>query len=462
MKKSYQVIGKNETRELAEQLARNGQFLLPMVELVEQSRLAVDELIDGLGRAHLEAVLLLSAQGLAGEKHQGRRGGREIGWHGWQRGVVPLAERRLRVEKPRLRRKGQGRGGEVEVPAYEALNRAPGMGQRVLEILLRGVSTRHYQEVLPEMAETVGVSKSAVSREFVEASEEELKELAERRLEKLELLIIYLDGLVFGEHHVIAAVGVDAQGHKQVLGLVEGASENGAAAVSLLEDLVRRGVDPRKKYLFVVDGAKALRSAIDQVFGKAHPVQRCRSHKVRNVCAKLPKELQAQTRAVMKGAYRLAAEKGLAQLKKQAKWLEREHPGAAASLREGLEETFTINRLNLPPSLLRCLGTTNVIENSHGGVRQRTRRVSHWQTGNMALRWAGAAFLAAEKRFRRVMGYRDLWMLQAALSNDRPTTNARCTTNATTTTPGDAGQEAASTDDQQAISGALDAEQEAA
>lgn len=315
-----------------------------------------------------------------------------------------------------MRRKGRGPGREVEIPAYEAMKN--GMGSRLLEILMHNVSTRNYRRVIPEMAESVGISRSSVSRQFIEESAQELERLAARRFDQLELLIIYLDGLVFGEHHVLGAVGVDAQGHKHVLGLAEGASENGASATSLLEDLVARGVDPKRRYLFVIDGSKALRSAIKRVFGAASPVQRCRHHKIKNVCDQLPDDLADQVKTVMKAAYHLPWQEGIAKLKKQAEWLKTHYPGAAASLREGLEETFTINRLELPATLRRCLGTTNIIESPHAGVRLRTNRVSRWRDGQMVLRWVAAAFLATEKNFRRIQGFRDLWMLKAKLENE--------------------------------------------
>ena len=305
----------------------------------------------------------------------------------------------------------------MDIPAYEAMNAGEGVSRRMLEILMHCVSTRSYGEVVPEMAQTVGISKSSVSREFIEASEEELRKLCEQRFDEVEFLVIYLDGMVFGEHHVIGAVGVDAAGRKHVLGLVQGASENGAAVTSLLESLVERGLDPSRRYLLVIDGSKALRSAIRRVFGNRSPVQRCRAHKVRNVVDKLPEDLKDQVRSVMKAAYKLPWKEGMAKLKKQADWLSVHHPDASASLLEGLEETFTINRLDLSPSLRRCLGTTNIIENPHSSVRRCTRRVSRWRNGKMVLRWAASAFLATEKNFRRIQGYRDLWMLKAALEN---------------------------------------------
>lgn len=418
MRQGYQVADRRDSRTLAEFLSQDGQLLLPLLELIEKAELAVDELIDVAGRSTIEAVLTLSAQQVAGSKHPGQENG-EIRWHGRQSGVVPLSDRKLRVNKPRLRRKGKGNGQEVEIPVYEALQSNSRLGSRLLEIVMRGVSTRNYREVLPAMAESVGMSKSAVSREFQEASEQSLKKVCERRFEDQDILVVYLDGLIFGGHHVLVALGVDSQGNKHVLGLAEGGSENAVVAKGLLEDLVERGVKPGRRRLFVIDGSKALRSAIDAVYGKENPVQRCRNHKVRNVLGYLPEHLRDQVGAAMKAAYRLEADPGMAQLEKQAQWLDTQHPDAAASLREGLAETFTVNRLGLPASLRRCLCTTNVIESPNGTVRQKIGRVRRWRDGAMVLRWAASAFLSSEKSFRRLMGCQQLWMLEAVLNDSQ-------------------------------------------
>ena len=418
MGRNYHILGKDHTEELSEYLSRDGQLLLPLVELLETAEIAVDELIDIAGRSTIEAVLKISAQGVAGAKHQGKRRGK-IGWHGSQTGVVSLSDRKLRVKRPRIRRKGKGLDREVIIPAYESMRGNESLGSRVLEILLAGVSTRNYKKVLPQVAGPVGISKSSVSREFIEASAEELKQLCEKRLEDLELLVIYLDGMVFAEHHIIAAVGVDRKGYKHILGLAQGSSENAAVCVDLLQDIVKRGLDPQQKLFFVIDGSKALRSAIDQVFGDRHPVQRCRNHKIKNVMDHLPDELKDQVKAVMKASWKLDAKEGMMRLKKQAQWLETEYPSAAGSLLEGMEEMFTLNHLGLPPTLTRCLATTNIIESPNGGVRRRTGRVSRWKNGKMVLRWAASAFLSAEKNFRRIMGYKDLWILEAVLGRSK-------------------------------------------
>jgi putative transposase len=424
VKRSYHTIdkqGKVGERKLTEFLVHNGQALLPMLELIEQSRMAVDELIDVMGRASIEAVLELSARQVAGAPQQGKARDGDIGWHGTQRGCVYLKERQMRVSKPRLRRKGRGAGKEVPVPAYEALQTETATGERMLQILLNGVSTRRYQRVIPEMADTVGVSRSTVSRETAAASEAALKKLLERRFDEVELLIIYIDGMHFGEQCVLAAVGVDVQGRKHVLALREGATENAQAAKDLLQHLVEHGVDPKRQRLFIIDGSKALRTAIHAVFGAEAPVQRCRNHKLRNVLGRLPREQQAQTGSLMRAAWKMNQKDGMAKFRQIASWLEQDHPDAAAALLEGLEECFTINRLDVPRSLHRCLATSNIVDNPHSGVRERTRRVCRWRPG-MPARWSAAAFLEIEKSFRKIMGYRDLWALKAVLDGSQPAT----------------------------------------
>ena len=426
MRRNYHVVnrqGKVGERQLAEFFRTSGQQLLPMVELIEQCRLAVDEVIEVLGRKTIETILEVSAEQIAGPRAQGRSGD-EVRWHGHQLGRVRLADRQLNVHKPRLRRRGRGAGGEVHIPAYQALQQGA-TGEKMLETLLRGVSTRDYEQVIPEMAETVGVSRSSVSREARQAAEAEMEKLLERDWSQVELLVIYLDGMQLGSHHVLSAVGVDADGHKHVLGLVEGASENQAAAQALLLHLREHGVDTGKRYLFVIDGAKALRAAIREVFGSQQPVQRCRTHKLRNVVEQLPRDQHAQVKALMRAAYRLDAPRGMAKLRKLAEWLERDWEAAASSLREGLEETFTINTLEVPPSLHRCLATTNIIESPQSGLRRRTRNVTRWRDAAMAKRWAAAALVMTEKKFRKIMGHRDLWALAAILGRSTPTSREK-------------------------------------
>lgn len=410
-KPALKVVHRNDRAQIGRVLAGSGQALLPMLELIEGAQASIDELMHETAVAVVEQLLVLSAQELAGIKQRGREGGPVL-WHGSQHGVVALAERQLQVLRPRLRDKS---GHEVSVPAYERLRDDTNIGRRVRDIMVAGVSTRRYADVLPQAAGTVGVSKSSVSRRFVEASAAQLAELNERSLAQLSVLVIYIDGIDVDGHHVIAAIGVDEAGDKHLLGLSLGATENAQVVKDLLRRLIERGLDDQASYLFVIDGSKALRSAIDEMFGPRAKVQRCRTHKLRNVLERLPKAEAAQTKAVMMAAYKLESKDGMAKLRKQAQWLQREHADAAASLLEGLEETFTVNALGLPPSLKRCLCTTNIIENPNGIVRRTSRRVTRYRDAGMALRWTAAGFLQAQKSFRKIQGVKDLWILKAAL-----------------------------------------------
>lgn len=407
-------VGKHDTRALAACFADQGHVLLPLLALVQDARASIDELMNDAARMFVEQLLVCSAEEIAGPKHPGKRAG-DVRWHGTQQGRIALTERKLAIHRPRLR----GPAGEVAIPAYERLREDARLGSRIRDILVTGVSTRKYAAVLPEMASTSGVKKSSVSKRFIEASRQALKALGERRLEDLELLAIYLDGIKVDTHHILAAVGVDSAGKKHVLGLASGASENSQVAKDLLNDLLQRGLDPEVNYLFVIDGSKALRAAIEAIFGEQACVQRCRTHKARNVLDRIPdKTVKAQTKAVMHAAYTLPAKEGIRRLTQQAEWLKRDYPDAAASLLEGVEETFTVNRLNLTPALMRCLSTTNLIENPNGAVRRVTYRVNRYRDADMALRWTATGFLEAEKSFRRIQGVKDLWVLATALGRN--------------------------------------------
>jgi putative transposase len=419
VKKSYQILTKadRQAASVIQQFCQtNGQILLPIVELIESASQVVNSVIHEIGRQTIETLLVLSAEQVAGPRTQGKASG-EVRWYGSQSGCVALADRRLAVKRPRLRHKTEG---EVNVPAYEALRRDAGVGQQMLSTLLRGVSTREYADVVPQMAASVGLSKSAVSRQVVQASAEQLQQLQERRWDELDILVIYIDGQRFGPHHILSAVGVDVEGNKHILGIEAGATENAAAVKRLLVHLREHGLATDRKYLFVIDGAKALRVAIDEVFGSEQEVQRCRNHKLRNVLDELPDEQKGQTLNLLRAAWKTStAEEGEQRLEQLARFLERDYESAARSLREGLAEMFTLQRLQIPKSLHACLATTNLIESPQSGVRARTGNVTRWRDAEMTRRWVASAWLGTEKHFRRLMGYRDLWSLAAILG--RPT-----------------------------------------
>jgi putative transposase len=400
----------------------------PMLNLIASGKQTIELVMNQAGRAVVELLLQLSASSIAGQKSPGRHSG-EVLWHGSQGGQICLLERRLKVSKPRLRTRGR-RGREVAIPLYEQLQGESGLAARMSEILMSGVSTRKYARVLPAMAASAGIARSSVSRAVKGASEAILRQLMERSFHEHDVLAVYIDGIEVAGHHVVAAVGLDDTGAKHLLGLVRGCSENAGVVKDLLQSLVKRGIDASVQRLFVIDGSKAIRSAIEQVYGEQGLVQRCRAHKVRNVTERLPEPTRAQIKSVMHAAYKLPEKEGIAKLKQQAKWLQQQYPDAAASLMEGLEETFTVNRLRLTPALMRCLCTTNIIENPNGAVRRVTGRVCRWRDPEMVLRWMASAYLEAEKYFRRIQGYRDLWVLRTALGRARSTSKVDLNTKA--------------------------------
>jgi putative transposase len=418
VKKPYHIVTRaaRDSAAVIEQFCQaNGQILLPILSLIDNASHVVETVIHEVGHQILEQILTLSAAQVAGERTPGKISG-DIRYHGSQPGCVQLADRKVKVKRPRLRHKTEG---EVPVPAYALLREDRGLGQHMLGALLRGVSTREYHEVLPEMAATVGVSKSAISRKVVEASAEQLKQLQERRWDKVEILVIYIDGQRFGAHHVLSAVGVDATGKKHILGLEPGATENAASVKRLLTRLRDHGLATDRRYLFVIDGAKALRAAIEAVFGAEQPVQRCRNHKTRNVLEELPKEQHGQALNLMRAAWKVkTAEEAEKRLEQLARFLERDHESAARSLREGMQEMFTLQRLQIPPSLHKCLATTNIIESPQGGVERRTHNVTRWRDADMVERWVASAWLLTETHFRRIDGHADLWALAAILGRE--------------------------------------------
>lgn len=403
-----------DTRALSEALSTHCRGLLPVAELIASGRTDFDQLVQDAGACLIEATLKASVEQAIGPKRPGHR--RETGLvrFGSQQGVVHLADRGVRVRRPRLRRQLEdGTSREEPIPAYQALARGS-TARRVGKILISGISTRKYQEAVVSTAAAVGVSRSAVSRELIEEAEAALKELVERPLGGLDILVVLIDGIIIAGHHVLVAMGVSSTGSKHVLGLHHGASENAVVATAMLEDLAARGLRPDQPRLFVIDGSKALRAAVRAVYGDV-PVQRCRLHKIRNVCDQMPDDDAAQTRSVMKAAFKMKAKAGMTKLREHAAWLQREHPSAARSLEEGLEEMFTVNRLELPPLLAKALGTTNMIESPNSGLRRAIGRVTRWRDGSMVLRWVGRALTDIETRWRRIDGADHLWILRQNL-----------------------------------------------
>lgn len=349
---------------------------------------------------------------------------RQASRHGTDDGEVVLGGRKLRIRRPRARTRD---GKEVVLETYRQFQEEDPLNEAVVERMLRGVATRGYAGTLeslrPEEEQAVtSVSKSAISRRFRRMTAERVRELLQRPLDALDLVAVVIDGVVVADHTVVAAIGVDIEGRKHLLGLWEGATENAAVCKALLDNLVERGLNATRGLLVVIDGSKALRRAVRDVLGPQAVVQRCQVHKLRNVLDHLPKEKHLWVRRKMAAAWAEPdAVQAEASLRALADALEREHPGAAASLREGLEETLTINRLGLSATLRRHLRSTNIIESAISMARATARRVKRWRNGEQVLRWAAAGLLEAEARFRRLGGYRDLPLLRAALRREAST-----------------------------------------
>ena len=341
--------------------------------------------------------------------------------HGHESGEVTLGGRRVAVERPRVR-SADGRA-EVRLRTYEHFADRDQLSRVVLERMLAGVSTRGYRRTQEPVGLEVeraarSTSRSAVSRSFVERTRRSLGELMGRRLDDVRLAAMMIDGLELQGRTNIVALGISTEGVKIPLGLWEGSTENATVATALLSDLVERGLDPEQGILFVIDGAKALRKAIRNVFGDA-PVQRCVRHKERNVTDHLPERDRPSVQQRLRRAWALDDHaRALDQLRALVRELDRSNPGAAGSLREGMEETLTLTRLGVHGNLKRTLESTNPCESMIECVRRTQRNVKRWSSGEMALRWTAAGMLEAERQFRKIIGYRDLATLVVAIERD--------------------------------------------
>jgi transposase-like protein len=389
-----------------------GQLWLRLPDLVRD---ALYETVIGAGLACVDQALEAERVALCGARYE-HAVDRKALRAGHVGSSLVMGGRRVAVQRPRAR---SVEGRELGLPSWREWSLRDPLDERALEQMVLGVSTRRYArslEPLPEAVAVRGVSKSAVSERFVYGTERRLTELMSRELRELRVVALLIDGVHFGAHVVLAAVGVDEHGDKHVLGLREGATENAAAVRALLADLVERGLDTNRSLLIVIDGAKALHKAVAEMFGAHALIQRCREHKKRNVTDALPERLRATVRSAMNQAYATRdTERARRLLEGLARRLEQQHPGAAASLREGLEETLTVTRLGLPENLERVLSSTNLIENLFSRVREIGRRVKRWQSGTMVLRWTAAGVLEAERGFRKLVGYRAMPILVATL-----------------------------------------------
>ena len=415
MSKTYQNIEINTSG-----LAVPEHVTVAMNEVAAGMREGLLALAVGAGLQVMQAMMEGDVAAVCGPrgKHDPERAAVR---HGREQGSVTLGGRRVPVSRPRVR--AADGTGEVAIGSYELFSSTELLGKMAMERMLAGLSSRRYGVGLEPVGErveakAVSTSKSAVSRKFVAMTETALAELLAADLSTLDLVAIMVDGVHFGEHCCIVALGIDIDGVKHPLSLVEGSTENATLVTELCVNLRERGLDVTKPILAVLDGSKALRRAIVDVFD--HPVlARCQLHKVRNVQDHLPERMRSTVGKKMRAAYH--AETALAaqsQLEALARELERTHPSAAASLREGLTETLTVLRLRVPPTLARTLRSTNAVESMISICREHAKNVKRWRDGQMALRWCAAGMAEAGKQFRRVNGHLHLRSLRDALERE--------------------------------------------
>ncbi len=408
--------------EQAKEKAANKERLsleaqLPLSDLIAGVAADIEVFAAELGLTVIQRVMAAEIQ-----QKLGPWGQQAMHRHGQQTGYVIYGGRKVSLVRPRLRSREDK---EVPLASYAAFQRKGKLQAAVARQLTRQCSTRDYAGAIEGCLKGYGIKRSSVSRHWKAATAQELEQLLQRPVPQ-DLLVLMLDSKFFGGDCLVAAIGVDLQGKKHVLGLWHGATENATVVKGLLEDLVSRGLESQRKLLLVIDGAKALRKAVQMVLGEQALVQRCRVHKLRNVLDQLPEEKQAQARWRLQSAWAQKDPQAAEQeLRKTARWLQDSWPMAAASLLEGLEETLTVQRLNIHHKLGRSLSNTNLIENCFAQVAHRARRVKRWNGPRMILRWSAAALLGAEKTFKRLNGCEQLEALEKSLRTFQSTPTLR-------------------------------------
>lgn len=386
---------------------------IPVAQALELSFESAQTLAREIGLRAMEAIIQAEVESLAGPRHD-RPESRELTRWGSQPGYVTLEGKRVPISRPRVR---SPLGGEKRLVTYDAFQADGARQHEVARRLVVGVSTRKYASSVDEFLRGYGISKSSVSRTWVRASARRLEELKERDLSGLDIPVILVDGLSFGDETVVVALGVDTTGTKHTLGLWCGATENAAVGTALVDDMIRRGLKTDRPILWVLDGGKGVRSALEKKFGKDLLVHRCHVHKMRNVLDYLPTTYHGTVRSRLRAAWSMTGyEEAREALTRAVELLDKVNEPAANSLREGFEETLTLHRLGVKGPLRQSLRTTNLIESAISITRDVTRNVKRCSRSEMAERWVATAFTEAEKRFRKVRGYGQLPTLVEALA----------------------------------------------
>ena len=417
MQKRYQIDTQRavqQFRRMASEANPNIQMMLPLAGIVSMLQEGVGHLMREAGLVLMMGVMEEEVRHIAGERSVPNADRQANRW-GKERGYCVVDGQKVPIQRTRLRDK---RNHEVRLGSYELFQRSGPLEGAVWEKMMRGLSTRNYGPVVKDFASAYGIEKSAVSDHFIEASKEKLKALMERPLGDLKLCAVLIDGTPFKGRQMMVALGIGNDGRKTVLGLREGATENTAVVSGLLSDLVERGLDFNIPRLYILDGGKALATAVKKHGGDAAFIQRCQVHKKRNVIDHLPEEYKTDVKRKLQNAYSMAE---YADAKRALERLHRElmdiNPSAARSLEEGMEETLTVHRLRVPQQLRRTLSNTNVIESAFSIVETVCRNVKRWRDGDHIERWIASGLLVAERQFRKVIGYREIPMFTASMQS---------------------------------------------
>ena len=417
MQKRYQIDKQRavqQFRRLATETNPDIHMILPLAGIVGMLQEGVGHLMREAGLLLMMGVMDEEVRHVVGERSVPNARRQASRW-GKEQGYCVVDGQKVPIQRTRVRDKANR---EVKLGSYELFQRSGPLEAAVWDKITRGLSTRNYGPVVKDFANAYGVEKSAVSENFIEASREKLKALMERPLGKLNLCAVLIDGTPFKDRQMIVALGIGCDGTKTVLGLREGATENTTLVSALLSDLVERGLDFSAPRLYILDGGKALHTAVKRHAGEAAFIQRCQVHKKRNVIDHLPEDHKADVKRKLQNAYAMAE---YADAKRALDRLHRElmdiNPSAARSLEEGMEETLTVHRLRVPEQLRRTLSSTNVIESAFSIVETVCRNVKRWRQGDHIERWIASGLLVAERQFRKVIGHREIPMFLSSLAN---------------------------------------------
>jgi transposase-like protein len=381
--------------------------------VAELAQTSLGDLLRSVGKIFIESVMAAEAEQLAGRRSEPNPQRSIYRW-GTEDGFCIIDGQRVPITRPRLRSRTKK---EVPLGSYEMFQRSSLLGETVWQKIMLGLTMRSYKEVVQQFADAYGLEKSTTCEHFVETSRAKLKELLQRSLAGAAVAVMLIDGTIFKGQNLVVAIGIDPSGHKQILGLHQGATENATVVGALLGELQERGLDFTAPRLYIIDGSKAIRKAIGNYAGDAGFIQRCQVHKIRNVVEHLPEPERHALKYRMRVAYGAAeAADAKVLLYKLHDELLQSNPSAAASLAEGMEESLTVSELRLTPKLRSSLSSTNCIESGFSVVDRICQQVKRWQGSDHRLRWIGSALLFAESRWNRIQGYRHMPVLINALN----------------------------------------------